>query len=246
MKINLTAISGIILVFLMAVFLGLKYQEQQKTIENSAPYFGEKIENFCFNDLCLMKNELVDNELVENMLKKIRELEIGEMVAENSQNFKKLGFEEDNRVWLKIGDEKIELGRINDNYSGTYVRINEDGPVYLTDIVIDKSEVAKEEYWRKKWLTNLSIYQITEVKIKRQGRERVLTVKEGKWPEERLINAVAYLKTTKYLGDKQPSKTLAEIKLTTEKESINLTIGANWGTIDGKNYFEIDSKKILN
>lgn len=239
MKNNLVVISGIILIVLAAIIFGLKYQERQKIAKNMVSYFDEKIDSFCFNDLCLVKNELVDSELVENMLKKIQELEIGEVVAENSQNFKKLGFEENGRVWLKSGDKKIELGRINDNYTGTYVRVNEGGPVYLINIVIDKNEVVKEDYWRKKWITNLSVYQITEVKIKIQGKERVLAPKDNRWSEESLVNTAAYLKAVKYLSDNEPSKAVAEIKLTTENESVNLKIGARWATVDSKNYFEI-------
>jgi hypothetical protein len=238
MKNNWALISGAILVTLVAIIFGLKYQEGQKTVKNITPYFGEKIDSFCVNELCLMKSELTDSELVESMLKKIRELEIGEVVAENRDNFRKLGFEENNRVWLRSGDKKIELGRINNSYSGTYVRVDENGPVYTTNVIVDKNEVIRADYWQRKWLTNLSVYQISEVKIKERGKERVLVARDNKWPEEELINALAHVRITKLLGDKQPSKVLAEIKLTTEKESISLIMGENWGTSDGKNYFE--------
>lgn len=261
MKAKFVIISGIIF-FALGLWWGiLKYQEEKAAGEKESAYFGTKIESFCFNQECLTKKgdnwrlnkgekeEPADNDLAESMLKKIQELAVEEIVAENSQKFAGLGFEENNKVWLEAGGKKLLLGKITDNYNGTYVQKEGEGAVYFSGSVINRSEVTTREYWRRKWVTNLPVYQTTEVRVRMGGKERVLTPKENKWPEEALVNSAVYLKAKDFWGTKEPGKATVEIDLKAEDgKMITLKAGtAGWGktakywaTADGQNYFEIE------
>jgi len=216
-----------------AVWFGQRKENNGRLVE--ASYFGEKVAKFCLNDRCLEEREggwwlladgeqPADEEVVADFAKKIGQVALGEVVSENRQKFTEMGIEAEKQVVLEANGKKLTLGNICDDYSGTYVESN--GFVYRINQVLGGKEGLAVDFWRKKWVVNLSPYQISEEKYK----------------------DVSYIKALNYLGNKQPGPTRKNMTIKTEEESIDLTIGQvekskrYWATTDGKEYFEIEGQ----
>lgn len=247
--------SGILLVLLMS-FLGYKLYDERVAGKTAGQAFFKSFEGFCINQYCLSKeggvwivndsksNRPANSEAVEMIKKRIEELVLGEIVSENREKFAGLGIGGTGKVIVSAGEKRLELGKINSSYTGTYVRQEDGEAVYLSQVVLDKEGMMSPEYWERKTISNLPVYQIKKLTIKSGEKSREVTQKDGKWEAEDWVNKVAFLNSEKYLADFEPDESVKfEIEVETENSKQRLVLGKKknvcWVSDDEKFYFEI-------
>ena len=138
-------------------------------------FFVNEIKGFCINEICLSKDNekfLVeskgvkvpaDNEKVINLIKSLAKIKLDELVSDNPERFKELGFD-DQKVVLKVDNQELEIGGLNPSYDGTLIKDKE--KVYSIPFILNKVNLTNFEYWQIKQLTNLPKLEIIEIKAK--------------------------------------------------------------------------------
>ncbi len=252
-------ISGVVLFFAVGIWLLLVNRGQQKVPGN---YFAED-GKWCINQLCFFKKENkwwvkndkieapANSEVVDETYKKILGIKLGEVVSENPVRFAELGIGESNRVMINIGGKELEVGKNNQAYDGTYFRPAGGNKAYFVPIILDKSNLTSLDYWQLKAITNLPIYQVRKVRISKNGVETEIVKKDDKWPNDKLVSKITYLKPVRYLPDF--AKDGEKVSFTVEGEGfeVKIKIGQKteskktaifWATTDDKTYFEISKE----
>lgn len=257
---NPIILSGLLLVSLAGVWTWTVWGK--KIVKKSgSDLFFDQFESFCINQFCLNKEEgswivndtkikvPANSEAIEMTIGKLKEVKLKEIASQNSKKFGEMGIGGNNKVLVIAGNKKLELGNISSDYTGTYVRENEGGTVYKTETVLDKENMVTLDYWSKKTISNLPKFQINKVTIRKDGKIKELTPKEGKWEDDKWIDKVAFLNSVRYLEGLKPDESnKVEIEAETEKEKVKLILGKNkidsrtdvyWVSNEGKFYFEI-------
>ena len=249
-------------VVLLVVGVGVVWMVKgpELTTKKTSAYFGNQIDKFCVNEICLQKtgdNWMVSNgqysvpansELAESYVTKFKDLKLGDMLSVNQENFVNLGIGV-SQVVLKINGKSLEIGNANSNYDGTYVREADGKTVYNLDLILEKSHLAETDIWINKILTNLPTSQIDKITITNSKNSRVFVQKEGKWEDQKWVDKAAGLTAVKLLTDFTPG-TETKIVITIDKgvQNTQLILGETikpkntpvyWATTDSNYYYSI-------
>ncbi len=187
-------------------------------------YFENDISRFCVKDLCLNKineawfveqgDQLIpaESENVEITVGRFGEINLSEIVSENKEKFSLLGIGDDSQIYLTINEKTLELGNIENSYSGTYVREKDGGQVYKVPLVLDKNNLSDPSYWIQKNITNLPIYQINKVTVSGDKINKEFVPDEGeKWANETWIERLSHLKSVGFLK-KEEGETVFDLE----------------------------------
>lgn len=257
---KLLLISSIMMVFsvvIVALIMILpKYQK------NDSKVFKSEGGDLCIADLCLIKTGEkwmiktkdkqipADSEIVENFIKQLTKMELGQVISSNSDKYANLGFG-GTSVELSYAGVKLEVGKINSSYDGTYVRVNSQGPVHNSNVIIEKDGLSKTSYWESKKITNIPKQDIVNILMNNNKKTLEITPKDGAWPNEKLIERLTYL-DGKYTTEISPTWEKAQratinlrtnsVELWWGKETDNNRKVKFWASSDKSNIYEIDAK----
>ena len=111
-------------------------------------FFTGEISTICVNDYCAKKDDPKINQEIFSLSKdRWKNIKVLDLIAENTDKFESLGFNNNSKVILKINNKELELGNITSDWSGTLVKIN--NKIYKINVVIDKNNVNRSYYWEK-------------------------------------------------------------------------------------------------
>jgi hypothetical protein len=259
MRKNRNLIFSLILVAtaLLAVLIKSKIWQKNRQVSE---YFDQNTNEACFNDLCLKKENgiwimnyggktaLANNEIVDIYFKKIKEIKLTDVISENNKRFAEYGLDKD-VVTVKVKDKKLDIGKINSFYDGTYVLDRIKTKIYVIPIILDRDDLTSPNYWIIKDLTNLQPSQISKVTFDFAKTTKVIEPKAGIWANKIWIEKISKLKANQLLSDFVEGTTKIRFLIQTETKQIDLTIGENeigkkkkvfWATTGGGWYFEIN------
>lgn len=209
--INHTSIS-LALLLIVSVLVLFKSGKLEKQAETAA-YFSSEINNFCIDDLCLNKRESgwfmdygtlslpAESENIEATVKRLNDIKLVEIVSQNREKFASMGIKEgEEATILKTQNKSLEIGNVNQSYSGTFVREENGDKVYVIGMVLDKTNLKSPEYWQLKNITNLPLYQIKKITVKSDDAisREILPDDDGKWKDEKAVEKVAHLQAINF------------------------------------------------
>lgn len=249
-------------VVLTGIVLALVITKPRMAKKTTDSYFGKQINNFCINDICLQKdgdgwlttreNSLTpaDAELVNSYVAKLENIEFGDVISNNANNFANLGIGE-SPVIITANGKGLEIGKINSNYDGTYVRKENGGSVYNTEILLEKNNLINPDQWANKSITNLAALQTNKITVEQNGKIREYEAKNGVWDDPKWVQKADSLTALNYLNSFSPgTETKTTIKIETETKKITITLGEKtqnkdapifWVTSDEKYYYSISA-----
>ncbi|HEX8931864.1 MAG TPA: DUF4340 domain-containing protein [Patescibacteria group bacterium] len=252
-------ILSIIPVIILAGFIGFKTKRSGATVSPTS-YFANNISKFCINNFCLVKEadgwskqiysekQPADNELAESYAKKFAGIRLAQLISENKDKFKELGFE-GSQVILKVGSKELEIGNIDKQYDGTYVKPRDENKVYLISSIFDKVNLDNPKIWDVKFLTNLPLYQISKITVSHNKQSREFLPKDNKWDNQKFIDKIVQLPVGGFLRNVSPDENIYEYTVESQGEKTEFKIGKSikdgqkytyWASRDRKNYFEIN------
>lgn len=223
-------------------------------------YFGNEVGKYCFNNICVEKSgekwmvsDSVDiypanNDLAATYAKKFSSLSLGELVSVNRERFFEMGIGETNQIVLEINSKKVELGRINTDYDGVYVRIPDEDKIYNSRVLIDKNTMISFEYWQNKTVTNIPISEIKKIRVETGKLSTEVRPVEGRFANQVWVEKVANLGAIGFVKTAEPVKKISTITVETDKETVEIVVGQRvidkknsryWATVDNKFYYEI-------
>lgn len=245
----ISGVAVMVLAGLVMIKSGRLERQQKKMM-----YFGEGIKEFSINDLKISNEDgdwwvEVDGtkvpgekELVENYLKRLGEIELIEKISQNPERFVGLGIGDSERVILTAGGKGMEIGEVAKDSSGTYVREINGGTIYKIATILDKTSLAKSDFWEIKMVTNWPRSQVSRVTISGGTKNKSWAIEDDK-----KIEIVCYLVAEKFLGNfETKGSKMYQIRVPVENNEKKLTIGVKtgkktiyWATVDEKKYFQI-------
>jgi hypothetical protein len=252
-------ISLSLLLVLVAVWLVLLYQPWTRD-KKTDTYFGEGISGFCINEICIQKdNEIwmisdgkiyapANKETIENYISKFKSLKLEAITSINKDKFGDLsiGIEP---VILKINNKQLEIGGVNSNYDGTYVKPENDDKVYDLPEVFIKNNLVDTNLWLNKSITNLPVLQIKKVSVMYKNKIREVLPNNGQWGNIKWIEKVANLVAVKFLQSSgQKYEVIYDFALETDTGITHFKLGqyspdknntVYWATNSEKFYYEI-------
>ena len=214
------------------------------------PFFGDKVGDFCVNKTCVAmidgrwmveengKKVPADKEVVEDYGKRLAGLKLGELVSENPKKAEELGFGPEKTV-IEGNMKRLEVGKVAAGWDGTLVREENGDKVYKVKTMLEGQEMEKGDFWKQKYLTNLSKYQIKKIIVEKDGK---------KWDGEKLVDKISFLAAGEYLPDYQQGGVVYRLTVETENGKITVVTGKKtlswnkfqyWATADEKDYFEV-------
>jgi len=223
-------------------------------------YFGSEVERYCFNNICLDKNgegwivsDSVDtfpanNDLATTYAKKFGSLSLGELVSINRERFFEMGIGETNPIVLEINSKKLELGRINTDYDGVYVRIPDEDKIYNSKVLIDKNTIINFKYWQNKTVTNIPISEIKKIRVEKGKLSAEIGPVEGRFANQVWVEKVANLGAIGFVKMTEPI-IISTMMVETDKEMVEIKVGQQvidkknsryWATVDNEFYYEIN------
>jgi len=141
---QLTFLTLIILVVILALVLD-KFNIFHRSAE---PYFGRNIDQFCLNDRCYQVNDPnLNQEIISPTIEKWKTIKLIDIISENKDKFKDLGFDPQKKVVLKINNQSLEIGQITSDYTGTLVKKENEDKIYKINVVINKDNINDPNYW---------------------------------------------------------------------------------------------------
>lgn len=207
-------------------------------------YFTGEINGFCLNDGCVEKDgekwwyrqgnikQPAKKSEVEDYLKKIALIKLGQVVSTNKEKEKIYGFD-DNQFILKVNNQSLIIGRVNNDYSGTFVKKSDTDNIYSINVVLNKISLIDLT------ITNWPTDKITKVMASNGVRKTSINVKD-----KIFINKMANLSGINYWPSIDKNKAKA-IKFIINDGEYSLIIGQlnnlYFATADESNYFEITS-----
>ncbi|MBU1130075.1 DUF4340 domain-containing protein [Patescibacteria group bacterium] len=229
-------ISFILLSITFLGFLSLKYTTSRQPDKQ---YYFSNLDNpdkICFNDFCLNKKDNhwfisekdipVDPEKINQFINQCQQIKLEELISKNPDKSKSLGFADDQKNILKIGDNQLEIGRIADSYDSTYVKNPDSNDIYIIPFAWNLSTLKQDSYWQNSTVTNLPIYQIQKIVISQDNQETEITKKDDKWENDQFIDTVSHLSASDYLGKQAPSNPFLTINIEIENDqTYSLEIG---------------------
>lgn len=254
-------LAGLLPIVLLGAFVVWQSQKSSRSVV-AKNFFDSGINQFCLDSVCVRskdnnwlveadgKTYLADKDLAENYARKIGEVQLTMPVSENMEKFKEFGFG-GSEVKLSAGEKELLLGRISDNFDGVYVMEEGGDKVYLSKITLNGSSMKEADYWKRKYVTNLPLYQIKKVVVKKGQKSKEMVKKDEKWENEALVEKAAHLQSVKQLEDFEANTADTVMEIETEQEKVLLMTGKKqgerrsftyWATTDNKYYFEINKK----
>ena len=225
-------------------------------------YFSGEIDQFCVNNICLKKdsekwrvsdgksNEPANKEIIDAYLQRLTKISLGNVASVNHDNFASLGIGV-SQVLLTINNKSLEIGKINSNYDGTYVRQAEGDIVYVIDTVLDKQHLQEMSQWQNRTLTNLAELQTTKITFEKGGETVTIIPQNGEWKQEKVVEKICHLTAEDYLDEFIPNKETEKIGVSSGDSLTIINLGmiedgnknpVYWATIDGKDYYSISDK----
>jgi hypothetical protein len=189
-----------------------------------------------------------DSEVVDSYVNKLENIQFGDVISTNLENFSNLGIGI-SKVVISANGKSLEIGKVNSNYDGTYAREADTGVVYNMEMIIEKNNLSDPKKWINKTLTNLSPAQTKKISISINGRSKDIILKNGIWDDLKWVEKVDSLTAIDYLEGFIPgneSKTIISVE--TESTQVTITLGKNilnknapvfWVTTDGKYYYSL-------
>lgn len=250
------------------IALGVLNRWGQETKE-AAPLFGQEISEIKISETFGQGYEMLkkaekgwmvddaeglrpaDEETVNSLVGQLAEIKLDNLVAENKDNFKNLGIGISGSVMVEINGQILEIGNVTKMYDGSYVKPKNEEKVYKVNTAIYSGNLAKPEYWSKRFLVSLPVSQVKKFTIERYGKTETIEPGEGKWPNSDRISLAANLKAGKYLKDFKPSNAdKMTISVETDKEKEKVIMGKEifsgktvwWVTREETYYYEIERK----
>gem|GEM_PF-2767178 len=209
------------------------------------PYFEGEINKFCINENCVEKDgdrwwlrigeikQPALKETTENYVKKLSQLTIGKVVSDNKSKELLYGFGEP-KVEIAVNSKSILLGKIDTNYTFSYVKLPNSDKVYQTNLILDNKSFADMT------VTKIEPNKINEIKATNGIIETKINIKDKVFVEK-----IANLNGVKYLPSIDIQKAKA-VKIVINNGEYNLIIGqidkVYFATANEKDYFEIESK----
>lgn len=137
-------------VFILLVVLGgvlLKFGVFDK---KEGLYFGAEINEFCVNENCYKKDDQnLYQEIIQATIEKWKTIKLIDIISTNKDKFQEMGFVEP-KVILKINGKNLEIGAISSDYTGTFVKRENEDKIYKINVIMDKNNIANPQYWAKK------------------------------------------------------------------------------------------------
>lgn len=228
----------------LVCFIGLMWIiNERETAEK--PYFEGEINKFCIDDKCVERDgdkwwlrtgevkQPALKETTENYVKKLSQLTIGKVVSENKSKEYLYGFDEQ-KVQITVNSKTIMLGKIDNNYTFSYVKLPNSDKVYQTNLILDNKSFADMA------VTNIDPEEIREIKATNGIKETIINVGDKVFVEK-----IANLTGINYLPTVDIQKAKA-VKIIINNGENNLIIGQidkiYFATANEKDYFEIESK----
>jgi hypothetical protein len=246
----------------MALGWEMKKSEVTSEKEKGQNYFSGEIDKFCVNNICVQKNgdgwmttdgqitAPANKEMIDTYVQRFGEIGLGNVVSVNQNNFADLGIGV-SQVILEVNGKKLEIGKINANYDGTYVREAEGKTISDIDMVLEKGHLSDINQWVNKTLTNLATLQTSKITVSEKEKSKEFTPKDGKWDDSTWMDKVVHLTAIEYLERFNPGteiKTYMEIE--TGSQKVKLVLGKStvdkkntiyWATTDEKYYYSISA-----
>ncbi len=230
--------------------------------KKSVPYFSKDIGKFCINDFCLNqengkwfvlqnnKEIPADEEMVKAYTDKFKNITLKELISQNPDKFSTLGIGE-SKVVLDINNKKLEIGNITNDTDGTYVREDNGKEVYKINIILDKNNLPKSDYWQLRNLTKFPKSQVLKITVNFSGKTLEWNPDgKGNWKNDTQVEKLLNLERVKYINDfKYNTDNSYEFIINTDSGIDNISIGSfaidkktniYWATLDKLNYFEIN------
>jgi hypothetical protein len=222
--------------------------------------FKGTINKFCINDFCLEKKndswELVlgtvvlpaDQELADTFSKRFTDIKLAELVSNNPDRFAELGIGTSSMTVLSIDNVKLEIGKIDSNYDGTYVRVQGEDKIYDIKVTLDSTVMRNFDYWQRKYITKLPVDQVRSVTLAHVNNKKEFTPLNSKWNDEAWINKLANLTTLGFIGSTEVANDLYQItiKLDNDYQIIDLGVDMRdpskykyFASTDSSHYWEI-------
>lgn len=251
------------ILILSGIGLGWEIAKPRVGVRKNNNFFGDQIDKFCINnEACLQKNgeewlltagKIVapaNSESINGYVKKIENIQFGDVISTNQDNFANLGIGM-SRVVISANGKSLEIGKINSNYDGTYVREENGKTVYNIEVVLEKSSLGNSGGWINKTITNLALLQTKKITISKNGKVREFTPQNGIWDDPKWMGKVDSLTAVNYLQSFFPgNETRTVIAVETENNKLTLTLGESiqikkgalfWATTDQKYYYSISA-----
>ena len=133
--------------FILLVMLSIVLLEFGIFDKKEGLYFGKEISKFCVNENCYETNDgKLDQEVIVPTIDKWKTIKLLDMVSTNKDKFKEMGFT-DQKVILKINNKSLEIGSISSDYTGTFVRKENEDKIYKINVMMDKNNISNPKYW---------------------------------------------------------------------------------------------------
>ena len=245
------------IVSVVVVWLVVFRQNDNKKAES---YFTGKVNKFCFNKVCIdnsggswfvsdgMNQYPANSDLADTYANRFQEIYLDKLISVNPERFGDLGIGSTDRVILEIGSKQLEIGKVNANYNGVYVRRPDEDKVYDTKVILDKTNLSIFTYWQNRTITNLAIPQIIKISLENNGRNKDFLPNAGKWDDQTWVDKIAHLGATNFINVPENKTAYLKFTVSTEKETTIFYIGQMvvdgynlkyWATTDNKLYYEI-------
>ena len=251
--------SFVLVVFTVVVLLVIKAVGRPRRVVDKS-FFSPEITAFCVGEWCFKQDDgqwmmnvggkevPADEDKVGTFVKEMGQLKLGEVVSDNSESFGSMGLDDKSGIKVSSGGKELLVGDLGQDYQSTMVRRVGDNVAFLVPVVWNKLNLSNQKYWEKYRVTNLPLYQVTKVTVKKPKSTVVVTAKDGKWPDDAWINRLCHLETVGYL-DKEIdiSKPAMEAEVEYGPDRTTLKLGSvrqmsgyfYWATSDGRYFFEI-------
>ena len=258
---NELIISAVLALVLILVTVFLFFRAGNKPVTGS--FFSNNIDKFCINSICVFAqngNWLVNNgdvtapsnkEVVKAYINKFKQIVLSEEISINKDRFAEMGIGQTNPVVLTINGKKLEIGKIDSNYDGTYVRELDGKVVYDVGVILDRDNLENSDQWINKVLTNLAVLQTKKITVTSVGNKTEVTPKDGKFANQNWAEKVDHVVGTKLLpGYKETSDVKTSFNIESETDSAQLVVGKNtnnwrnpiyWASNDEVYFYAISS-----
>lgn len=226
-------VSGILVILVIGFLVFQKIQNNKP----ATTWVKGEIYKFCVSEICLenkigrwwwseknIQNPAEEN-IVNKFVKDLSELTLIDVVSNNPERFADLGIATSSAKIMVNGQELV-LGNLGDDLESTYVKPGDENKVYLIKSVWGTKDLVKPEYWKIRFINNISVFQIKEINLKYGAHVIKISPENGAWKEKDLVNKLAYLETTGYVGtildNWQP---LVSVEIKSENETSNYEVG---------------------
>lgn len=136
--------------FIVLAMLSIVLLEFGVFEKKEGSYFGGEIGEFCVNENCYKKDDQnLYQEIIQATMEKWKNIKLVDMISTNKNKFQEMGFVEP-KIILKINGKSLEIGAISSDYTGTFVKRENEDKIYKINVIMDKNNIANPQYWAKR------------------------------------------------------------------------------------------------